>query len=275
MPETRHPKDDLVRAIRPGFELRAAEDGAPPTMFGHFTVFDDWYEVDSVWEGHFRERVAPGSARKTIAENRSDIRALFQHGLDFSIGDKPLGPIADLREDETGVYYEVPLLDAKYVRDDILPGLEAGLYGASFRFKVMREEWVDEPKRSAHNPDGIPERTIKEFRLFEFGPVTFPANPTATAAVRSLTDEYIVDRFRSRPDRLRELIADVQGSAPSDDAGPPPTSSERREDPPPEQGDPKEQDPARKPGLLIPTPRLIRSDADWDALLEGLNEWTS
>ena len=52
--------------------------------------------------------------------------------------------------------YEVPLLDTSYVRD-ILPGLEAGLYGASFRFQVMQEELVQEPKRSAYNPDGIPE----------------------------------------------------------------------------------------------------------------------
>lgn len=275
MPETRPPKDDIVRAIRPGFELRSDDDGKPPTMFGHFTEFDSWYEVDSVWEGHFIESIAPGAARKTISENRSEIRALFQHGLDFQVGDKPLGKIADLREDETGVYYEVPLLDAKYVRDDILPGLEAGLYGSSFRFKVLREEWVDEPKSSKRNPDKLPERTIKEFRLFEFGPVTFPANPAATAGVRSLTDEYIMDRFRSKPDRLAELIASTKGPAPSDDAGQPPTSPERRGDPPPEQGDPQEQDPAPKPGLLIPTPRLIRSDADWDDLIEGIAEWTN
>jgi hypothetical protein len=31
----------------------------------------------------------------------------------------------------------------------------------------------------------LPERTIKELRLFEFGPVTFPAYQSATAGVRS------------------------------------------------------------------------------------------
>lgn len=269
MPDIRPPKDDLVRAIAPGFELRAVENGGPPTMFGHFTKYGTWYEVDSVWEGNFMETIARGSAKKTISENLKDVRALFQHGMDPQIGDKPLGPIATLRDEDEGPYYEVPLLDAKYVREDILPGLEAGLYGSSFRFRVMREEWLDEPKSSATNPDRLPERTIKEFRLFEFGPVTFPANPAATAGVRSLTDEYIVDRFRSKPDKLRELIEAVKGPAPSDDAGPTPTSEERREDPPPAGADPQEPtDPARKPGLVIPTPRLIRSDADWDDFLE-------
>jgi phage head maturation protease len=70
---------------------------------------------------------------------------LFQHGSDPQIGDKPLGPIDQLREDDTGAYYEVPLLEASYVRDNVLPGLKAGLYGASFRFRVVREEINDDP----------------------------------------------------------------------------------------------------------------------------------
>lgn len=227
--EPRPPKDDLVRSSN--FEMRASEDAAPPTMFGHFTTFNQWTEIDSVWEGNFLERIAPGSFSKTIAENRSDVKVLFQHGSDPQIGDKPLGAISELREDDKGPYYEVPLLDASYVTDDILPGLRAGLYGASFRFKVMREEFADKPKRSDFNPEGIPERTIKEVRLFEFGPVTFPAYASASAGVRSLTDEYIFDRLRSRPERLRELIASAQVPAPSDDAGPTPTSKERRVEP--------------------------------------------
>ena len=231
MTDSRPPKDDLVRAIRPGFELRATADKKSPTLYGHFAKFNDWAEINSVWEGNFMERIAPGAFTKTIAENRSDIKVLFQHGMDYQIGDKPLGAIKELREDDEGPYYEVSLLDAPYVRNDILPGLEAGLYGASFRFKVMREEFADKVKESNHNPDSLPERTIKEVRLFEFGPVTFPAYASATAGVRSLTDEYIFDRLRTKPDRLRELIASVQVPAPSDDAGPEATSKERREEP--------------------------------------------
>jgi phage head maturation protease len=231
--KSRPPKDDLVRGIFPGFEMRAAADDKPPTLFGYFTPFNEWARIDSVWEGTFMERTAPGSFLKTIAENLADIKALFQHGQDPQIGDKPLGPVSVLREEEFGPYYEVPLLKAPYVRDDLLPGLEAGLYGASYRFKVIREEpdkwWEITPsKATAHNPDRLPERTIKEVRLFEFGPVTFPAYASATAGIRSLTDEYIVDRLRSKPDRLRDLIESFQVPAPSDDAGQPPTSPERR-----------------------------------------------
>jgi HK97 family phage prohead protease len=232
MTDIHAPKDELVRAVvRGGYELRARDDGKPPTMVGHFTKWDSWYEVDSLWEGNFLERTAPGSARKTINENMGDVRSLFNHGMDPSIGDKPMGPVEVLREDEIGGYYEVPLLDARYVREDILPGLEAGLYGSSFRFKVTREEWVDDPKASDYNPDRKAERTIKEFRLYEFGPVTFPANPAATATVRSATDDYLIDRLARDPERLRALVERHQGVAPSADAGPLPTSEERREAP--------------------------------------------
>ncbi|MCR4339221.1 MAG: HK97 family phage prohead protease [Gemmatimonadaceae bacterium] len=173
-------------ALLPHGELRdASSEGDGTTMFGHFAVFDEWTEIDSWFEGNFLERIAPGAFKKTFRENRAEMKSLFQHGMDPQIGDKPLGPIADLREDDTGGYYEVELLDAPYVRDDILPGLRADLYGASFRFQMIREEFDQKPDPSETNPNGLPERTLKELRLFEFGPVTFPAYPSATAGVRS------------------------------------------------------------------------------------------
>lgn len=172
-------------AALPVLAIRAETgDDAEPTMFGHFAVFDRWTEIDSMFEGHFLERIAPGAFKKTFSEGSP--RALFQHGADPQIGDKPLGAPSTLREDVTGAYYEVPLLDAPYVRNDVLPGLRAGLYGASFRFRAMRETFNNEPERSDHNPDGLPERTLKEVQVPEFGPVTFPAYPAASAGVRAI-----------------------------------------------------------------------------------------
>jgi HK97 family phage prohead protease len=216
-----------------------------PTLYGHFSVFNRWTEINSWFEGNFLERIAPGAFKKTIGENRDRIKALFQHGMDPQIGDKPLGPIADLREDDMGAYYEVPLLDTSYNRD-LIPGLEAGLYGASFRFQVMREELNDQPDPSDHNPRGLPERTIKEARLHEFGPVTFPAYQGATAGVRSLTDHFVFDEIARDPDRFRSVLAvdltDLRrdsdeeaaeaADAPSEDETPPetaPVAEERRE----------------------------------------------
>jgi hypothetical protein len=135
------------------------------------------------------ERFAPGSFLRTMAEDRTSMRVLFQHGQDPSIGDKVLGPLLTLREDEQGGYYEVPLLDTTY-NADLIPGLRAGLYGASFRFRATRDNIDLSPEPSDYNPLGLPERTVTEARVMEFGPVTFPAYSGASANVRSLTDWY-------------------------------------------------------------------------------------
>lgn len=225
MSKIRKPPKDGIRGHLPGVEFRAADgEGASPTMFGHFAVFDRWTEIDSFWEGTFLERLAAGAFKKTFRDGGQKV--LFQHGMDPQIGDKPLGPINSLREDDEGAYYEVPLLDAPYVRENVLPGLEAGLYGASFRFRVIREEWAEEPDPSDTNPKGLPERTIKEAQVSEFGPVTFPAYPDATAGVRSLTDDFIMrcmardpERLREMFDRARSLNADTAGEGDLVDAG--------------------------------------------------------
>lgn len=191
MTETqKHPTEDLYRA-RGGVELRAheGEDDGMPTMLGHYAVFDQWTEINSIFEGRFLERFAQGAFAKTIQENRSRIRAIFDHGFDPSVGDKVLGPITELKEDDFGAYYEVPLLDTSYNRD-LVPGLEQNLYGASFRFRVVKEEWNDDPGTSAANPAGLPERTVLEAKVMEFGPTPFPAYEGATAGTRSLTDRY-------------------------------------------------------------------------------------
>jgi HK97 family phage prohead protease len=159
-------------------------------MFGHFARFNEWAEIDSVFESHFLERIAPGAFARTLARDRGRLRVLFQHGRDPQIGDKVLGVPQTLREDELGGFYEVPLFVGTSYVADLLPGLRAGAYGSSFRFKVLREEMNDTPRASSYNPKALPERTIREVRLMEFGPVTFPAYDGATAGVRSLTDWY-------------------------------------------------------------------------------------
>lgn len=191
------PRENLLRGKVSGIALRAAGDegeGADgPVMAGHFAVFNQWTEINS-WEGNFLEMFAPRAFKKTIRDNGDNMKVLFQHGYDYMIGDKPLGPIRALEEDSegdhvdgvAGAWYEVPLLDAPYVRQDLLPGLEADLYGASFRFRVIREEIDEEPEPSDYNPQGLPERIVKEAHVVEFGPVTFPAYDGASAGLRSL-----------------------------------------------------------------------------------------
>jgi HK97 family phage prohead protease len=205
------PRENLIRAVMPGVEFRDASEGdpLPDGVIGIlrvlFSPVGEWTEINSAWEGNFLERFAEGAWKKTIRESGAKVRSLFQHGMDPQIGDKPLGPIRVLQEGADGGYGEVELLDTSYNRD-LLPGLKAGLYGSSHRFAAMREVWDDNPEPSEANPKGLPERTIKEARLAEFGPVTFPAYEGATAGVRSITEEILMGAIRCDPLKVREMV---------------------------------------------------------------------
>ena len=171
------------------------------------------------------ERFAPGSFRKTISEGRDRIRCLFHHGQDMNVGVKPLGTITDLSERGRGVEYTVDLFDADYVRA-LVPGLEAGVYGSSFRFGIVKKE--DERKRVS-NEKGLLERTIREASMRELGPTPFPAYGGTTAGLRSVTDEFVLARFpaeqlaseaamrNAEPDLLGEIRLLAERFAASED----------------------------------------------------------
>lgn len=194
---TSAPTDNLLRMWTEPLELRAGAEGDGNTMFGHFAVFNRWTEIDSWFEGRFRERIAPTAFDQTFAERGDKIRVLYDHGHDPSVGNKPLGVPTTLKADKRGAYYEVDLFDATYV-NDLKPAMRAGQLGASFRFKVTSEEWNDPKSATKDNPQKLPERTITGLDLYEFGPVTFPAYAEASAGLRSMTDDWC-ERMMSDP----------------------------------------------------------------------------
>lgn len=218
------PQIDVVRGL-PGLELRAVGDGAMPTLAGHFSRFNEWYEIHSFFEGSFLERFAPGAFADTFRAHWDDsdphrIKVQFQHGYDSAVGMRLLGKLEELREDGEGGYYEAPLFDTQYNRE-LIPGLDAGEYGASFRFRVISEEWNEEPGISEANPKGLPERTITGARVFEVGPVAFGASPTATAGLRSLTDDYY-EQVRNTEPRVFEEACRAAGRTPPGEQETPP-----------------------------------------------------
>jgi HK97 family phage prohead protease len=120
-------RSPIARAMTGGVLLRADnEDGDNPddgrTLFGHFSVFNRWTEIDSWIEGHFMERIAPGAFKKTFREKTPKV--LFQHGMDPQIADQPIASVRELREDDEGAYFEARLLDG-LDRSSSLEGLRA------------------------------------------------------------------------------------------------------------------------------------------------------
>ena len=188
-----YPTENLVRGwVAPQTVTRSDDKAdAPRVLHGEFAVFDRWTEISSMFEGNFLERIAPGAFDDTIANDLSRVKVLFDHGHDGQLGNKPLGKIRSVESTDTGVSYAVDLIDTDYNRDFIIPAAEAGLLGASFRMAVRGNEWVDPSAPSERNPKMLPERTITDISLYEFGPVTFPAYADATAGLRSRSDEFL------------------------------------------------------------------------------------
>jgi len=215
------PELDIVRTWHLPTRAAETDTDALALLEVRFSRFGTWYEIDSWWEGRFLERTQRGAFAKTIQESGTRVKIMFNHGFDFNIGDKLLGPIDSIEEEADSPVLLSSMFDTSYNRD-LLPGLRAGVYGSSFMFRVMKDEWDQEPGRSEHNPESLPERTIPEVRLFEAGPVTWPANPEATAGIRCLsgTDAYY-DSLRSRdPRRVDELRSRVSAlRTPDDTAG--------------------------------------------------------
>lgn len=200
-------------------------------LMGRFTTFDDPYEVNSHIEGHFIERIAPGAFDRTVVESRKNIKVLFNHGQDPTMGDQILGDIVELRGDAS---YEVDPFEG--IPPLITSGLKRGAYGASHRFSVIDDTWEKQPEKSDSNPLGLPERTITEARLYEFGPVTFPANPNATAGIRSTTDAFYQAGDYESVLRSAQAVRTPVGSPQTDAELPrsPETDAQRAETPTPE-----------------------------------------
>jgi HK97 family phage prohead protease len=174
MPDrSEEPREGLFRMV-PNSIARAetADDGN--TLTGYAAVFDTWADIDGS-SGSFRERVKPGAFKRTLNNNGDKIKVMFNHGMDPQIGMKPLGKPTVLEERAGGLYTETPLDKTSY-NEDLKASLASGaIDGMSFQFDVVAQEW---------NDDGT-ERTITEVKLYEFGPVTWPAYETTSAGIRS------------------------------------------------------------------------------------------
>jgi len=164
------------------FEARVANDGSA-SIEGYASVFDKDSQPLG-WDG-FIERVAPGSFKKTLQE--ADVRALFNHEPNLVLGRNRNGTL-EMKEDSTGLHYKVDIdMDNTDARN-VYRMIERGdVSQSSFSFITVRDEW-DYSKED----EGPVTRTLKEVKLFDVSPVTYPAYLDASVdvkrALRSLSD---------------------------------------------------------------------------------------
>src|SRR4051812_10779205 len=208
----------------PESERASAGQGDGRTLEGYAAVFDQDTEINS-WEGHFKERMVRGAFRKTLKERTPVMQ--FDHGHDTRFGNLPIGSFERIAEDKHGLKVQGRLFDhAEPIRQAIEAGAVSGM---SFRFKVVRDSWADDKGNpitdrqelmdklyNAKKGDKPLQRTIKEVKLMEAGPVVFPAYPQTTVGVRSMTDDQ---RKRALEDLTAGFEAEDEGEERDDEFG--------------------------------------------------------
>lgn len=187
-------------------EERASGGSDGRTLEGYAAVFDADTEINS-WEGHFKERIARGAFRKTLRESTPIMQ--FNHGHDIRFGSLPIGVYTDVREDRHGLKVVGRLFEsAEAIREAIAEGAVTGM---SFKFKVVRDSWSDKDGNEIKDRSqlldllyGGPEakkrgplqRTIKEVKMAEAGPVVNPAYVQTSVGVRSADEFPVSERER-------------------------------------------------------------------------------
>lgn len=195
--------ESVYRAAEPAAMSFREDAGDHPVLEGRMMPYDEWTEVNSSVEGHFMERFVPGALAKTISERAARIRALFEHGRGF-LHSQPIAEIEEMRDEPDGAYYRAGLLEG--LPPLLVAGLRRGLYGSSIRFRALQGDKVRRPKASDHNPERLPEHTIREAQIMEFSVVTFPQYAGATASVRSITDELAAALLLEDPAKLLRML---------------------------------------------------------------------
>ncbi len=199
------------------------------TISGYVAVFDQDTRINS-FEGNFTERISPGAFKKTL-EGRKPVMQ-YNHGKDARVGSTPIGVYEELREDETGVFAKGRLFDNQMV-EPVRQAVEAqAISGQSITFEVIRDEWRDSQgrqitgrelsKKLFDTRDGGLQRTIKEIRLREAGPVLYPAYESTTVGVRSAEDLNVTERDEIVAEYIRSsgLKVETRDEAPEGDVKP-------------------------------------------------------
>jgi len=194
------------RTISTDLAVRAKTD-AGVVIGGHSPVWNRYSQN----LGGFVEQVAPGATAKTIQE--ADIRGLLNHDPNLLLGRNKAGTMR-LAEDNVGLDFEIDVPETTPGRDLVVSAERGDINGSSFSFQVVGggQTW-------GFTEDDFPLRTLTEIKLYDVGPVTFPAYLDAESGIRSdmaraaafaglVTERRSIDEIleAAAADQLAEII---------------------------------------------------------------------
>ena len=195
-------KDNVMEIKAIGFD-DSQVDMVERTFKGYASTFGNVDEVGDIIEA--------GSFAKSIQERgpngTKQIKVLWQH-------DEPLGMPIVMQEDSKGLYVEAKISKTR-LGDEALELMRDGVVDRmSIGFSI--------PSGKAVWDEALGVRKIKEVKLFEFSPVTFPANEMAVVTgvknlqlIRQLASggKLSKEELKALADILPELQALVDAGA--------------------------------------------------------------
>lgn len=149
------------------------------------------------------ERVLPTAFDRAVSQ-RDDARALFNHDPNNLLGRLSAGTLR-MMVDNRGLRYEIDPPDTQVGRDVLAMIRRGDLSGSSFAFEVTDEMWVKESGKRI--------RQIRGVKLYDVGPVTYPAYEATSTGLRSLIDANDLEAIKAKADALDARLAEIAARA--------------------------------------------------------------
>lgn len=210
-------RDGLDRSVP--FTLRAADgdEGDGLTIDGIAAVYDTPTRIDS-WEGVFDEQITYGAFGRSVRAKLPKLQ--YDHGRHPLIGSIPVGRWDSAAEERGVGLHMIGRLHDNWLIEPVRQAIaEKSIEGMSIRFSVVQEVWRDKAGKVLRDPKEIAEllwnpgdrgplqRSLKELKITEAGPVAWPAYQTTSVGVRS---QVTIDLGRLREDpEQRRLLAEA------------------------------------------------------------------
>lgn len=174
-------------------QFKTRDDNGNLSIEGYFAVFDSVYNVAQ----GMTESIAHGAFDNTISD---DIRCLINHDTTLVLGRTKAGTL-QLRTDTHGLWGHVDInpndVDAMNLFNRVKRG---DVDQCSFGFDIINEE-------TDFRDDGSIHWTIKEVKLYEVSPCTFPAYEETNIAARSQERAELIKRKNNawKENQLKKL----------------------------------------------------------------------
>ena len=188
-----------IRTLQTELKARTETDSPEKYIEGYFAVFNKEVEL---WPGAYEE-IALTAFDGALLD---DVRALINHDTTLVLGRTKANTL-ELKTDSTGLWGRITInpndTDAVNLYERVARG---DVDQCSFGFEIVKEEtdWRD---------DGTVKWTLKEVKLFEVSPCTFPAyEQTGIQARKVQVDEHQARLFEARKTKLKERLSKCLGN---------------------------------------------------------------